>query len=122
MSYRTWPLYDAATGLFLGRKVMGPDDDHLARNLDVGVAAIEGDHDHLTMRVDLSGSEPTVVAYVPPPDPVAEAAAARLDATAGIVAIEGRSIRAIREALLALGVTGRLADDDAAITMLRTKL
>lgn len=137
MSYKTWSLYDETTGAFLGRGIIGPDEAHLQRNLEAGVAAMEGEHDHLSKRVDLATGtvvewqpdspgpdytwDATTLRWVVAPD-VAAKDAARQATMATINSLEATSLRAIREALISLGVTGRIVDTDAKISALRGNL
>ena len=56
---RAHSFYDPATGLFTGRTFatnIAADSDHaaaLAANTPPGMAHAEGDHDHLSQRVDI---------------------------------------------------------------------
>jgi hypothetical protein len=138
---KIYSYYDASTGLFSGQSVHTSRDNatdaFAALNCPPGFRFVEGRFDPLSKRVDLATG--AVVEYQPPqptPDHVWHADTARWvlspdvvaadqarEATlAAINAIEAKSIRALREALLALGVTGRVADDDQAIAELRKQL
>ena len=59
-----WSLYDAQTGIFVGKTITG-SDKRLAANISPGLSAMAGLHDHLAQRVDLETGE--VVDYRPPP-------------------------------------------------------
>jgi hypothetical protein len=113
---RTVSFYDAVTGLFTGSKFSGPDLA-IAMNTPAGWRAKDGEHDHLSRRVDLETSE--VVDWQPPaPDADhewnaerrrwvkrAEVVAAELadqSARAQIAAQEATQGRAIREVVLKL--------------------
>ena len=61
-----WSFYSPSTGLFTGRIFRG-DNDSIDANTPDGTAALEGEHDHLSRRVDLSVlTEITVVDWQPP--------------------------------------------------------
>lgn len=131
---KTFHFYDPATGLFSGRSYSGPEDG-LIDNTPVGLSSIEGDVDHASQRVNLATGE--IEDYQPPSpgadfaweaqskrwaltDRAARAAHKRAKAKASIEALEKSQGRALRE--LALGKPGasdRLAEIDAAITILR---
>lgn len=64
---KTWRLYDLKTGLF-SANALYCSDSQLALNTPDGCAAIEGEFDPLSQRVDLTEpNEPKVVDYQPPP-------------------------------------------------------
>jgi hypothetical protein len=48
---KTWSVYTPLTGLFTGRRLSGSDETFLRENLPEGTAALEGEHDHVTLRV-----------------------------------------------------------------------
>lgn len=56
-------MYDPESGLFTGAKVTGPPE-WVHDQVPTGLAALEGDFDHLSQRVDLDTG--AVVDYVPP--------------------------------------------------------
>src|SRR6185436_8258209 len=58
-----WQFYDPQTGVLSSRRFSGPAHA-LAQNTPVGMAAVEGFHDHLSQRVDVATGE--VVAYQRP--------------------------------------------------------
>lgn len=150
MSVRTWHVYELSTGLFLGRSLSysassyaGADpgkgettlEQFVTGQLEPGLGAIEGVTDWLSQRVE-GGA---VVDYQPPAPSAehewnaaarrwrltaTEAArqAARAAATARIAELEISQGRAVREALIALGAGGRIAEIDAAIAALRPTL
>ena len=134
---KTWSIYDTATGRFTGETLRGPQ--HVVDlNLREGCAAIEGTHDHLSARVELSTG--FVVDYQPEaPDSdhvwnaqnrrwelvpaIVERDLRRRDALQTIQVLEAKQPRAIRE--LALGLTGakeRLEAIDRAISDQRSRL
>jgi hypothetical protein len=111
---RRYSIYEVTTGLFTGRQV-GCSMQTIAANTPEGCAALEGEYDSLSQRVDLTTG--AVVDYQPPqPDDDHEwnaerrrwvkkadvvAREARERRTRALVdAIETGSARAIREALL----------------------
>lgn len=59
-----WSLYDKKTGLFTGQKFGSTDPTQLNVNIPEGLQAVEGDHDHLSCRVDLETGD--LVEYQPP--------------------------------------------------------
>ena len=111
---RTVSFYDAATGQILGATFTGPDHA-IELNTPAGCLAIEGEHDHLSRRVDLETGE--VVDWQPPaPDEdhewnperkrwlkrpeVVAAEQADQSARAQIAAAELAQLRPLRELLL----------------------
>ena len=60
---KTWSFYDALTGQMSGVKFTGPAS-MLTLNIPAGSAAIEGEYDHLSSRVDLPTG--TVIGWQPP--------------------------------------------------------
>lgn len=64
---RAHSFYDAATGRLTGRTFSSSVADekrHLAAleaNTSAGCGSVEGEYDHLTSQVDLSGAAPAVV-------------------------------------------------------------
>lgn len=58
MNFRTWSVYDAATGLFTGQRLSGNfTDDGIAVNIPAGCAAAEGRFDPAKHRVDTQSGE-----------------------------------------------------------------
>lgn len=137
-------VFDLKTGAFTGRTFSADISDAarhaaaLAANVPEGCGSIEGEHDHLSYRVDLTSGE---VVDWQPPQPSADQewdaatrrwqltavaaarAAAHALALAQIAALEASQHRAMREA--ALGITAsvqRLKDIDAQIAALRKQL
>jgi hypothetical protein len=55
MNASTWHFYDSTTGLFSGASYTGPEDDMRLQleHRGAGVAALAGDIDHLSQRVDI---------------------------------------------------------------------
>ncbi|HEY1723951.1 MAG TPA: hypothetical protein VGF89_00905 [Steroidobacteraceae bacterium] len=113
-------FYDKATGLFTGRRLVSTHDGALEINTPEGCAAMDGEHDHLSSKVDLSDpSNPKVVDYQPPAPSndhewnadtkrwqLKTAAQALLDsrqrATWAIRSLEASQPRCLRELALAL--------------------
>jgi hypothetical protein len=62
-SKKHFSVYDSTTGALVGQDVIGTAAN-VALNTPEGCAAIEGQHDHLSKRVDLATGE--VVDWVPP--------------------------------------------------------
>ncbi|MCB9902362.1 MAG: hypothetical protein H6826_13550 [Planctomycetes bacterium] len=131
---RTWSFYDPATGRLVGRTFSGPEAA-LAINTPPGLAAIEGQHDHVTHRVSLSTG---LVEKWREPAPSRDhewdstagawqlsTAAERRAALAEILAAESLQARALREAVLELlppGKGQRLREIDDSIATHRAKL
>lgn len=90
---KTWSFYDAATGIFTGRRLRTSNADTLAANTPEGCAAIEGRFDPQTERVDLETGG--VIGYQAP-----NRRKERDRAHARIVALERSLIRPMRELLL----------------------
>ena len=65
MSHHT--IYNVSTGAFTGQEVVANNEHSLRINTPDGCAAIEGQHDHLSKRVDLATGE--VVDWIPPAPP-----------------------------------------------------
>ena len=90
---RTWSLYDAATGSFTGRTIIGTPAA-LASNLRAGMLAIEGKYDAQRQRIDTATG-----AVVPrEPDAPTEAAlarAARADRNRRLAAADVAVLRAL---------------------------
>jgi hypothetical protein len=74
-----YSIYDAATGAFTGQEVIANNDHTLRINTPEGCAAIEGQHDHLSKRVDLATGE--VVNWQPPAPPDTDLETFEWDAT-----------------------------------------
>ena len=135
---KTFSLYEAATGLFTGKRLQCDDDALLEVRLPPGTLAMEGAFDHMSQRVELSTG--AVVSYhplAPSPDHVWNAASKRWQLKGGVRASEGRRAvvfarihaletsqgRAIREATLGdAAAMKRLKDIDAEIAALRAEL
>jgi len=134
---KTFSLYEAATGLFTGKRLHCDDDGLLAVRLPAGTLAMEGAFDHRRQRMDLATG--AVVAYRPPApsadhewDDIGkrwQVKAAR--ATEGrsaviyarIQALEATQGRAVREATLGdAAAMKRLKEIDAEINDLRKEL
>lgn len=137
-----WSLYRLDDGMLAGIVIGGPDDGHLASNVPDGYGAIEGEHDHLSRRVDLATRQ---LVDWQPPQPSADhewnaearrwqkradvvaAESAAIQAQAAIDVAELGSLRAIREALLETlpqnsPARTRLEEFDEAIAAERAKL
>lgn len=56
-------VYDTATGLFTGQRLSGPPD-FVAANTPAGCATVEGEHDHLSRRVNVETGN--VIDWRPP--------------------------------------------------------
>ncbi|MGH8231237.1 MAG: hypothetical protein ACRESY_05385 [Steroidobacteraceae bacterium] len=135
---KTYSLYEAATGLFTGKRLHCDDEGLLAVRLPVGTLALEGTYDRRTQRMDLATGE--VVAYRPPApspdhewDPAAKRwqvrpAAPSPDGRTGVIyariqALEASQGRAVREATLGdARAMKRLKEIDAEIHKLREEL
>ncbi|HZR02408.1 MAG TPA: hypothetical protein VFA81_04445 [Burkholderiales bacterium] len=61
---RTWSLYRLDNGQFAGRAFSATDASAIDRNIPEGHGAIEGEHDHLSRRVDTDTKQ--VVDWQPP--------------------------------------------------------
>jgi hypothetical protein len=135
---KTFSLYEAATGMFTGKRLQCDDDALLEVRLPPGTLALEGAFDHMSQRVELSTG--AVVAYhplAPSPDHEWNSASKRWQVKAGIRESEGRRAvvfarihaletsqgRAIREATLGdPAAMKRLKEIDAEIAALRAEL
>jgi hypothetical protein len=112
-------FYHPETGLFHGSIVTG-SEKAIELNTPPGHVAIDGAFDPGRHRVDLATRQ--VVPHTPPRDPALDAAHAAATAAARIADLERQQHRAVREALLALGTGGRLAEIEAEISALRSTL
>ena len=135
---KTFSLYQAATGLFTGKRLQCDEDALLEMRLPPGTLAMEGAFDHMSQRVDLSTG--SVIAYhplAPSPDHEWNAASKRWQVKQSVRQSEGRRAvvfarihaletsqgRAIREATLGdPAAMKRLKEIDAEITALRAEL
>jgi hypothetical protein len=135
---KTYSLYEAATGLFTGKRLHCDDEGLLAVRLPAGALAMEGAFDHRSQRVDLATG--AVVAYRPPApsgDHEWDGVAKRWQVKAAVRGAEGRSAviyariqaleatqgRAVREATLGdASAMKRLKEIDAEISDLRKEL
>jgi hypothetical protein len=135
---KTFSLYEAATGLFTGKRLQCDEDARLAMRLPPGTLAMEGAFDHMSQRVDLSTG--SVIAYhplAPSPDHEWNAASKRWQIRQSVRQSEGRRAvvfarihaletnqgRAIREATLGdPAAMKRLKEIDAEIAALRAEL
>jgi hypothetical protein len=135
---KTFSLYEAATGLFTGKRLQCDEEGLVEVRLPPGTLAIEGAHDHMSQRVEMSSGK--VVAYhplAPSSDHEWNAAAKRWQVKKGVRESEGRRAviharihaletsqgRAIREATLGdAGAMKRLKEIDAEIAALRAEL
>jgi len=134
---KTYSLYEAATGLFTGKRLHCDDEGLLAVRLPAGTLALEGAFDHRCQRMDLATGE--IVGYRPPapsPDHEWDGAAKRWQVKpavrgegrstviyARIQALEATQGRAVREATLGdASAMKRLKEIDAEITDLRKEL
>ena len=113
-----WYIYDASTGIFTGKLVGHASEAAMLRDLPKGHAGFpvnsRADVDPATQRLDVASN--TLVAYTPPAPSELESRmqdTAHLAALSGIGNAEGTSIRAHREALLAIGLRLGLLDDPA---------
>jgi len=133
----TYSLYEAATGLFTGKRLYCDDDGLLSVRLPAGTLAIEGEFDHRSQRVDLVTGK--VVNYRPPAPSgdhewnvterrwQVKAASGTEGRTAVIYArinsLEATQGRAVREATLGdPAAIKRLKEIDAEIKDLRKEL
>ena len=135
---KTYSLYEAATGLFTGKRLHCDDDGLLAVRLPAGTLAQEGAYDHRSQRMDLSTG--AVVAYRPPApsaDHEWDSVGKRWQVKAAVRGAEGRRAviyariqaleatqgRAVREATLGdASAMKRLKEIDAEINDLRKEL
>jgi hypothetical protein len=135
---KIFSLYEAATGLFTGKRLNCDEDALLQMRLPPGTLTCEGDYDHMSQRVDLSTGG--IVAYhplAPTSDHEWNAASKRWQVKQGVRASEGRRAvvfarihaletsqgRAIREATLGdAAALKRLKEIDAEIAALRAEL
>lgn len=135
---KTYSLYEAATGLFTGKRLHCDDDGLLAVRLPAGTVAIEGSYDPRCQRMDLATG--TIVPYRPPApsadhewDDVGKRWQIKAPARgsegrsaviyARIQALEATQGRAVREATLGdAAAMKRLKDIDAEIKELRKEL
>ena len=135
---KTYSLYEAATGLFTGKRLHCDDEGLLAVRLPAGTLAMEGAFDHRAQRLDLASGK--VVAYRPPapsPDHEWDAVGKRWQYKAAnpgpegrtgaiyarIQALEATQGRAVREATLGdPQAMRRLKEIDAEISELRREL
>ncbi|HEY3730146.1 MAG TPA: hypothetical protein VGL28_02665 [Steroidobacteraceae bacterium] len=134
---KTYSLYEAASGLFTGKRLHCDDEGLLAVRLPAGTLALEGSYDHRTQRMDLTTG--AVIAYRPPaPSPEHEwdpagkrwqvRAAPGTDGRTGVIyariqALEASQGRAVREATLGdEQAMKRLKEIDAEIHKLREEL
>lgn len=134
---KTYSLYEAASGLFTGKRLHCDDEGLLAVRLPAGTLALEGSFDHRTQRMDLTTG--AVVAYRPPapsPDHEWDPAAKRwqvrpstsTEGRTGVIyariqALEASQGRAVREATLGdAQAMKRLKEIDAEIHKLREEL
>ena len=135
---KTFSLYEAATGLFTGKRVQCDEDALLEMRLPPGTLTMEGAFDPSSQRVDLSTGK--VIAHhplAPSPDHEWNAAAKRWQLRqsareaqgrravvfARIHALESSQGRAIREATLGdPAALKRLKEIDAEIAALRAEL
>jgi hypothetical protein len=135
---KTFSLYEAATGLFTGKRIQCDDDALLEVRLPPGTLTREGAFDHMSQRVDLSTG--SIVAYhplAPSPDHEWNAATKRWQVRTGVRETEGRRAvvfarihaletsqgRAVREATLGDATAmKRLKEIDAEIAALRAEL
>jgi len=135
---KTYSLYEAATGMFTGKRLQCDEEALLEMRLPPGTLTIEGNFDHMSQRVELSTG--SIVAYhplAPSADHEWNAAAKRWQIKNGLRETEGRRAvvfarihaletsqgRAIREATLGdASAMKRLKEIDAEITALRAEL
>lgn len=133
---RRFSVYRLSDGMFTGRTFGGTivTDAKMAASLGDGEACLEGQYDHLSQRVDLSGPVPHVVDYKPPQPSVdhewdaitkrwvmtaaaTEKMAGGIEAFYRIKDLEIAQSRATRELLLEL--SGLLHHDSEAVRRLR---
>jgi hypothetical protein len=135
---KTYSLYEAATGLFTGKRLHCDDEGLLAVRLPAGTLALEGAYDHRSQRMDLSTG--AVVGYRPPApsgdhewDNVGKrwqvkAAVRGAESRTAVIyariqALEATQGRAVREATLGdAAAMKRLKEIDAEINDLRKEL
>lgn len=135
---KTFSLYEAATGLFTGKRLQCDDDALLEVRLPPGTLAREGAFDHMSQRVELTTGE--IVAYhplAPSSDHEWNAASKRWQLKSAVRPTEGRRAvvfarihaletsqgRAVREATLGDATAmKRLKEIDAEIAALRAEL
>jgi hypothetical protein len=137
---RRYSFYHQVTGLFSGTTFATdlPTRENLERHTPGGHRPIEGEHDHLSKRVNVATGE--VIEYQPPqpspdhawdatakrwsvPPEVTARARARLAAVSEIARLEAAAARPLRE--LALGdatAAERLREIDTQIAALRSTL
>jgi hypothetical protein len=134
---KTYSLYEAATGLFTGKRLYCDDEGLISMRLPAGILALEGKFDHCSQRMDLATG--VVVEYRQPAQSVVDernssdlrwqvkSTRSCADRTAIIHArihmLEATQGRAIREATLGDATAiKRLQDIDAEINDLRKQL
>jgi hypothetical protein len=135
---KTYSLYEAATGMFTGKRIQCDEDALLELRLPPGALTMEGAFDHMSQRVELTTGN--VIAYhplAPSSDHEWNAATKRWTVKSGVRESEGRRAvvfarihaletsqgRAIREATLGdAAALKRLKEIDAEIAALRAEL
>ena|ERR1039458_7730085 len=134
---KSYSLYEAATGLFTGKRLHCDDEGLLSARLPAGTLALEGSFDHRNQRVDLATGK--VVGYRPPPPsaehewneterrwqvrPARGTEGRSAVIYARIQALEATQGRAVREATLGDETAiKRLREIDAEINALRKEL
>jgi hypothetical protein len=135
---KTYSLYEAATGLFTGKRLQCDEDALLKARLPPGTLTQEGAFDHMSQRIDLTTG--SVVAYhplAPSSDHEWNAASKRWQVKTDVRQSEGRRAvvfarihaletsqgRAVREATLGDATAmKRLKEIDAEIAALRAEL
>jgi hypothetical protein len=134
---KTYSLYEAATGLFTGKRLHCDDEGLLAVRLPAGTLALQGAFDPRSQRMDLATGE--IVPYRPPAPsgdhewdniakrwqvkPAVRGESRSTVIYARIQALEATQGRAVREATLGDATAmKRLKEIDAEITDLRKEL
>jgi hypothetical protein len=120
---KTYSLYEAATGLFTGKRLHCDEEGLLSARLPAGTLAMEGSFDERRQVVDLATG--AVVDYHPPLQSKAATGAETRTAViyARIMSLEASQGRTVREATLGDPIAiNRLKDIDAEIRDLRKEL
>lgn len=120
---KRYSFFDLSTGVLAPHQYGTSDPADLPLNMPPGHGVIEGHHDHLNKRVDITTGE--LVDYQRPAEELAAQATIdrRSAALSRIAQLEASQPRAVREAILdPIGGIARLRAIDAEVAKLRLDL
>lgn len=119
---RRFHYYDVTSGLIADFVAFVADEETAKANAPPGHEMIEGEFNHLSQRIDLTGGKPQPVEYQSPLAAAAEAENKRMAIQAEIARLQLQQHDFVRQFIIGRGGADELREIDDAIEALRASL